>query len=131
MLCGRKKNACGKGAKIRFSGLSEENGLVFPFFAYIYSMMTLNRLSAGDRAEIVGIEADGELKERLRMLNIEVGARILVVKTAFFGSTFLVESDGVRMGMRKNPAEKIFVKKLAAAESEALPLPAAERREPE
>ena len=56
------------------------------------------------------IETEQDVKERLRMLNIEAGTRITMLKKAFFGSTVLVEADGVRAGMRKELAEKIFVK---------------------
>ena len=86
-----------------------------PFAAYICPMTTLNELKAGERAEVVKIETDKDVKERLKMLNIFVGAKVRMVKTAFFKSTFLIEADGVRVGMRKNPAEKILVVKLSEA----------------
>lgn len=76
-------------------------------------MITLNELNAGENAEILKIETDGKVEERLKMLNIFVGARVRMVKKVFFGSTFLIEADGVRVGMRKNPAAKIFVRKLS------------------
>lgn len=79
-------------------------------------MTTLNELIAGETAEIVKIETDEAVGERLKMLNVFVGARVRVLKRTFFGRTLLVEADGVRIGMRKNPAAKIFVRKLSDAE---------------
>ena len=64
---------------------------------------------------MVKIETDKDVKERLKMLNIFVGAKVRMAKTAFFKSTFLIEADGVRAGMRKNPAEKIWVVKVSEA----------------
>ncbi|MFQ9736259.1 MAG: FeoA family protein [Christensenellaceae bacterium] len=39
-------------------------------------MITLNELKAGENAEILGIEADKDVKERLKMLGIFPGARV-------------------------------------------------------
>lgn len=86
------------------------------FGAYICPMTTLNELKAGECAVVVKIETDKDVRERLKMLNVFVGAKVRMVKTAFFKSTFLIEADGVRVGMRKNPAEKIFVVRLSDSE---------------
>lgn len=50
--------------------------------------------------------------ERLRMLNVGVGAKIRLLKNSFFGRTYLIEADGVRLGLRRSVAEKIFVERL-------------------
>lgn len=74
-------------------------------------MITLNELSVGEYAEVLKIETEKEVLERLKMLGIVVGSQVRMLKKTFFGNTFLVETDGVRIGMRKNPASKIFVER--------------------
>ena len=56
-------------------------------------MITLNELKAGENAEILGIEADKDVKERLKMLGIFPGARVCFLKRAFFGQECLIRAD--------------------------------------
>jgi Fe2+ transport system protein FeoA len=77
-------------------------------------MMTLNCLKTGDKAEVVCVEGEKEVKERLRSLNVYSGARVRLLKIGFFGNSFLIEADGVRVGMRKKVAEGIFVRLVEA-----------------
>lgn len=53
-------------------------------------------------------DAPAEVRERLKMLNVFPGAEIRLIKSVFFGSTFLLEASGVRVGVRGGLAEKIF-----------------------
>jgi Fe2+ transport system protein FeoA len=73
-------------------------------------MMTLNGLKTGECADVISVDAEKEMKERLRALNVCAGARVKILKIGFFGSSILIEAGGARVGMRKNVAEKIFVR---------------------
>ena len=81
-------------------------------------MITLNELKAGENAEILGIEADKDVKERLKMLGVFPGARVCFLKRAFFGQECLIRADFVRIGMRRNFAEKIFVVRIDKTETQ-------------
>ena len=73
-------------------------------------MKCLKQLRAGECARIENIDAPAEVRERLKMLNVFPGAEIRLIKSVFFGSTFLLEASGVRVGVRGGLAEKIFVR---------------------
>ena len=86
-------------------------GLSAFFIAYICPMETLDVLCAGERARIVKIDSVPEVRERLKMLNVFPGSEIRLLKTVFFRRTFLLEADGVRLGLRRDLAKKIFVRR--------------------
>lgn len=86
-------------------------GLSAFFIAYICPMETLDVLRAGERARIVKIDSAPEVRERLKMLNVFPGSEIRLLKTVFFRRTFLLEADGVRLGLRRDLAKKIFVRR--------------------
>ena len=71
--------------------------------------MTLNSLKIGEYAKVKRVSTDGLTRERLKMLNVFVGAKIRLLKSSFFGRTYLIVADGVRLGIRKSTAEKILV----------------------
>lgn len=75
-------------------------------------MTTLDSLSAGEWAEVLRIDADVEVKERLKMLNVFCGSKIRLLKKCFFGQSLLIGADGVRAGLRKNLAKNVYVRKL-------------------
>lgn len=83
-------------------------GLSAFFIAYICPMETLDVLCAGERARILKIDSAPEVRERLKMLNVFPGAEIRLLKTVFFRRTFLLEADGVRLGLRRDLAKKIL-----------------------
>ena len=73
-------------------------------------MRTLDSLRAGECAKIEEITAPGEVRERLKMLNVFPGANVRLVKAVFFRSTYLLEANGVRVGLRRNLAARIRVR---------------------
>lgn len=110
MFCRRfavRYGISGGGKKKFFGG----EGLSAFFIAYICPMETLDVLCAGERARIVKIDSVPEVRERLKMLNVFPGSEIRLLKTVFFRRTFLLEADGVRLGLRRDLAKKIFVRR--------------------
>lgn len=69
-------------------------------------------MKAGEYARVERVGTDELTGERLRMLNVDVGAKIRLLKNSFFGRTYLIEADGVRLGVRRSVAEKILVERL-------------------
>lgn len=74
--------------------------------------MKLNEISVGDSCEVVGLSVDAVVAERLNMLNIGVGAKLLVVRYSPFQSSVLIETGGARVALRTSIAKKINVVRL-------------------
>lgn len=79
-------------------------------------MTELTKLNAGDGARILSISADEKLVGRLRAFNLYCGAKLRLLQRSFFGATYLVEAEGVRVGIRRALAQKIYVIRLVEEE---------------
>lgn len=75
----------------------------------IDNSMNLAQVKKGESAVILRVDAEQSIRERLRMLNVAPGMRIKVIRYSFFKSSMLLESDGLRIGLRRELAEKISV----------------------
>ena len=77
-------------------------------FSYSHSM-NVTELKAGEAGIVTGIEADEKAVRRLAMLNVFVGAQVILVRRAPLGGGVMLEAGGVRLALGKNLAEKISV----------------------
>lgn len=71
--------------------------------------MTVFDLKKGQSANIIAVKADGSLKARLTSLGIVEGARVEFIGFSLFKSSVLIACAAVRVGLRKNTAQKIEV----------------------
>ena len=74
--------------------------------------MVLSELRKGDRAEIVRINADKVLKNRLHSFGIMRGEHLLVKGCSLARQTMEIEIEGTLIALREEEAAKIEVKKL-------------------
>ena len=75
----------------------------------IDNSMNLAQVKKGESAVILRVDAEQSIRERLRMLNVAPGMSIIVIRYSIFKSSMLLESDGLRIGLRRELAEKISV----------------------
>lgn len=73
--------------------------------------MSVFDLSAGDKAKIIKISAEGSVAARLLSLGIAVGKEIEVLSFSLFKSSVLIGCGAVRLGLRKNLALLLGVEK--------------------
>lgn len=73
--------------------------------------MTLNELKVGQAAKISALKTSGEMRERLRALQLGEGANVRLIRISLGRGNFLVETVG-RVCVRREIAEKIEVKAL-------------------
>ena len=82
--------------------------------------MKLSGLKIGESAVVRSVGADVHVTRRLRALGVFTGAKVKLLQVGFFARTFLIEADGIRLGMGRRLAEKILVETvLAGMEAEA------------
>lgn len=71
--------------------------------------MKLNEVSVGESCKIASISAEEDVEERLRLLNVYVGATVTVLRFSPFQSSVLIETDASRVALRTSLAKKISV----------------------
>ncbi len=71
--------------------------------------MNLAQIKNGEEAVVIQVNAEENIRARLRMLNVCPGAKVKVVKRSLLSSSLLLEADGVRLGLRRELAENIRV----------------------
>jgi len=74
--------------------------------------MKLNKLTKGDRAEIVRIHADKALKDRLNSFGVMRGEELLVKGCSLAKQTMEIEVGSTLIAVRADEAEKIEVEKI-------------------
>lgn len=72
-------------------------------------MKDLTKLQTGEQALVLAVDVDEKLVGRLKAFNIYCGAKLRLLQRTFFGATLLVEADGIRVGIRRSLAQKIYV----------------------
>lgn len=72
--------------------------------------VSLTSLKPGEKAEIISINAKGEIKKRLIDLGILRGLKLMVVRKAPLGDPIIVKISGFLLSLRKEEANKISVK---------------------
>ena len=73
--------------------------------------MKVSEMKAGESARVIAVAAEKKAAERLKMLNVYVGARITLVRRAPFGGGVMLEAGGVRLACGEKLAEGISVAK--------------------
>ncbi len=76
-------------------------------------MTDLNKLKSGEYAKILSVDAEKDVKERLRMLGIAPNEKVKMLKKIFFGRECLLQTAFGRVGMRKECAQKIKIARLS------------------
>ena len=74
--------------------------------------MVLTELKKGDKALIVKIDADRELRNRLHSFGIIPGEELEVKGCSLARQTMEIDVDRTLIALRKEEAEKIEVKKI-------------------
>lgn len=78
--------------------------------------MHLSDLKIGEKAEIVKIETDSALKQRLYSFGIVKGAIVMIEAYSLIKDTLQILVSGTDIGLRKSEAEKITVKVLESVD---------------
>ena len=73
--------------------------------------MKLSELAAGETAEIVSVQCEAPLAERLKTLNVCAGKTVKVLRLAPFGGGALLEAEGVRLALRRSLAARVIVRR--------------------
>ena len=74
--------------------------------------MNLTKLTKGERAEIVRVNAEKALKDRLTSFGVMRGEELLVKGCSLGKQTMEIEVGATLIALRKDEAEKIEVEKI-------------------
>lgn len=74
--------------------------------------LPLADLPLGESAEIVRVDARGEIKRRLLEMGVVRGTRVLVERVAPLGDPIEIRVKGYHLSLRREEAAMIEVKKL-------------------
>lgn len=74
--------------------------------------MKLNQLKESETCVIREVNADGKLKTRLKMLNVYEGEKAQMIGNSPLKKNVLILAGGLRVGIRKELAERITVEKI-------------------
>lgn len=66
--------------------------------------MNISDLKKGERAVVLKVEIEGDLRDRLIALGIYNGAKLVLLKRSLFGHTYLVQAGSSRIAMEKQLA---------------------------
>ncbi len=72
--------------------------------------MNITQMRCGERATVLSVECDRELKERLSSLNIRPNATVRLVKISFFRKTYLLRAGSSCVAIRREVAECVKLK---------------------
>ncbi|MTD38469.1 ferrous iron transport protein A [Erwinia sp. CPCC 100877] len=73
--------------------------------------VSLDQLSVGEQAKVVGIHGQGAVKRRLMDMGLTKGVDLLVRKMAPLGDPIEINLRGYELTLRKNEAELVLVQK--------------------
>jgi len=71
--------------------------------------MKLSEVKSGSSCRILNVLTDKKTADRLKMLNIYSGAEVRVEGRSLLRKNLLVYSEGVRLAIRSDAAERITV----------------------
>lgn len=66
-------------------------------------------MKIGEKGTVRALFLGFETVARLRLLGVESGKEITLLKRGFFSRTYLIATKDGRLGLRKKTAEKIFL----------------------
>ena len=71
--------------------------------------MSVCDMKTGERAKVLSVEFDEEVRERLRYLGVSAGAEIVLLKVSFFKKTYLVQARSAKIAIGREVAEGIRI----------------------
>ncbi len=71
--------------------------------------MTVADLRRGERAVVIRVALDEELRARLAFLRVFAGAKISMLKVSLFKKTFLIQAGTATIALERGAAEGILV----------------------
>ncbi len=74
--------------------------------------MTIGDLQRGDRALVLKVDLEGELREKLLSLQIHAGAKIAVLKVSPFRRVFVVQAGSGKIAVGREVADGVRVWKI-------------------
>jgi len=77
-----------------------------------YIIMTLFFMPVGERCVVTRVDAEEKVKRRLEMLNVFAGAEVYILGKSPLKKNILLLSGGLRVGIGRETALKISVKKV-------------------
>lgn len=75
--------------------------------------VTLDQVRPGQKAEVVALEGEGGIKNRITEMGLIRGSRIEVERVAPLGDPMDVKVRGYRLSLRKEEASRVVVKPLS------------------
>ncbi|ALS01624.1 ferrous iron transporter A [Enterococcus silesiacus] len=75
------------------------------------SWQSLDQLTVGEKARVIGIHGQGAVKRRLMDMGLTKGVELLVRKMAPLGDPIEINLRGYELTLRKNEAELVLVQK--------------------
>lgn len=71
--------------------------------------MNICDMKAGERAQVLSVELETEVQQRLRYLGLSAGAELLLLKVSHFKKTYLVQAGSAKVALGQEVAEGIKV----------------------
>ena len=66
-------------------------------------------MKTGERKQVLKVELDAEVCERLRYLGVTAGAEITLLKVSFLKRTYLVQARSAKIAIGREVAEGILI----------------------
>ena len=66
-------------------------------------------MKAGERAEVLKVGFEEQVRQRLRYLGITAGAQIVLLKVSLFKKTYFVQAQSAKLAIGREVAEGITV----------------------
>lgn len=74
-----------------------------------FIVMNICDLKRGEAALVLSVEGDRPLRERLNVLGVYAGARIVLLKISLFGKTFLLSTASGKVALGRTVAVGVKV----------------------
>ena len=79
-----------------------------------YSMNVCN-MKAGEHAQVLQVELEEPVRQRLRYLGIAAGAELVLLKISLFKKTYFVQAQSAKLAIGREVAEGISVCKISSS----------------
>ena len=77
--------------------------------------MSVCDMKTGQSAQVLKVELDAEVCERLRYLGVTAGAKIVLLKVSFFKRTYLIQAQSAKIAIGREVAEGISVCRISGS----------------
>ena len=71
--------------------------------------MNICDMKMGERGQVLSVELEEEVVQRLRYLGVAPNAEILILKVSLFKKTYLVQAGSAKIAIGREVAQKIIV----------------------